>query len=362
MKRRTAVKIFLPALTSAIALSALIGLSSAQTASPASGVITTRTHVFTPVADGVYHVTGTGAVNVMSHSMLIEGANDLLLVDSHVTPNAGLALIDAVKNVSDKPVRYLVNTHYHFDHAHGNQVFPPDVEIIGHTYTRQKLSGELGNVLEESTVISFTEGVPDQVARLRQQVSNESDSARRSELQTRLAIAEAHQRSLGEVVPTPPNITIDDSMSIYQAVAGGGREIQIRYLGRGHTGGDVVVFLPHEKVVFTGDLMVPGIPYMGDAHVDEWPDTLEQLKQLDFDTLLPGHGPIVEGKQRVDYLQAYLRDLWRNTEALKRQGLSAEEAAQQIDLSAHRNNFAQISGPGADVRAIRRIYALLDER
>ena len=114
MKRRTAVKIFLPALTSAIALSALIGLSSAQTASPANGVITTRTHVFTPVADGVYHVTGTGAVNVMSHSMLIEGANDLLLVDSHVTPNAGLALIDAVKNVSDKPVRYLVNTHYHF--------------------------------------------------------------------------------------------------------------------------------------------------------------------------------------------------------------------------------------------------------
>lgn len=360
MKRQSAIKILAPTLVSAVALAALIGLSSAQNAAAPAGVITTRSHVFTPVAEGVYHVTGTGAVNVMSHSMLIEGANDLLLVDSHVTPNAGLALIEAVKNVSDKPVRYLVNTHYHFDHAHGNQVFPPEVEIIGHTYTRQKLSGELGNVLEESTVISFTEGVPAQIASLQQQIAAESDATRRAELQTRLAIAQAHQTSLAEVVPTPPNITIDDSMTIYQAVNGGGREIQIRYLGRGHTGGDVVVFLPEEKIVFTGDLMVPGIPYMGDAHVDEWPDALDRLKELDFDTLLPGHGPIVQGKQRVDYLQAYLRDLWRNTAALKQQGLSAEDAARQIDMTAHSSNFAQITGPGADVRAIRRIYALLE--
>lgn len=114
MKRHTATKILAPTLLSAIALSALIGLGNAQNTQAPAGVITTRSHIFTPVAEGIYHVTGTGAVNVMSHSMLIEGANDLLLVDSHVTPNAGLALIEAVKNVSDKPVRYLVNTHYHF--------------------------------------------------------------------------------------------------------------------------------------------------------------------------------------------------------------------------------------------------------
>lgn len=238
-------------------------------------------------------------------------------------------------------------------------MFPQEVEIIGHTYTRQKLSGELGNVLEESTFISFTEGAPGQVTSLQQQLAQETDAERRAELQGRLATAQAHLTSLGEIVPTPPNITIDESMSIYQAVNGGGREIRILHLGRGHTGGDVVVFLPEEKIVFTGDLMVPFIPYMGDAHVDEWPATLDRLKELDFETLLPGHGPIVQGKERINFLQAYLRDLWTNTDALKRQGLSAEQAAQQIDMTAHSGNYPQISGPGADVRAIRRIYQLL---
>jgi cyclase len=360
MRAGSTLKLLLPTLASAIALGALISISSAQNTPVAEGVVTTRSHIFTPVAEGIYHVTGTGAVNVMSHSMLIEGEYDLLVVDSHVTPNAGMALLDAIKNVSDKPVRYLINTHYHFDHAHGNQVFPQEVEIVGHTYTRQKLSGELGNVLEESTFISFTEGAPGQVASLQQQIADITDAEQRALLQGRLATAQAHLSSLAEITPTPPNITIDDRMSIYQTVNGGGREIQIIHMGRGHTGGDVVVFLPDEKIVFTGDLMVPFIPYMGDAHVDEWPATLEKLKELDFDTLLPGHGPIVQGKERIDFLQAYLRDLWTNTAALKARGLTAEQAAQQIDMTAHGANYPQISMPGADVRAIRRIYALMD--
>lgn len=340
----------------------LVGLSSAQNNAP-SGVIETHSHRFTPVTEGVYHVTGTGAVNVMSHSMLVVGEHDLLVVDSHVTPNAGMALLQSIRAVSDKPVRYLVNTHYHFDHAHGNQVFPPEVEIIGHRYSREKLSGALGNVLEESTFISFTEGVPGQIENLRAQIAQTTDAAQRADLEARLAIQQAHLDSLGEIEPTPPNITIEHAMSIFQAVRGGGREIQIVHLGRGHTGGDVVVFLPEEKVVFTGDLMVPFLPYMGDAHVDEWPDALEALKALDFDTLLPGHGPILEGEQgkaRIETLQAYMRDLWRNTDTLKRQGLSAEQTAEQIDMTAHSGNYPQINGPGADVRAIRRIYALLD--
>lgn len=214
-------------------------------------------------------------------------------------------------------------------------------------------------MLEESTFISFTEGVPGQVASLQQQLAQETDPARRAELQGRLDTAQAHLMSLGEIVPTPPNITVDDSMTIYQTVNGGGREIQILHFGPGHTGGDVVVFLPAEKIVYTGDLMVPGIPYMGDAHVDEWPVALERLKQLDFELLLPGHGPYFEGKERIDFLQSYLRDLWTNTDALKRRGLTAEQAAQQIDMTAHSSNYPQITGPGVDVRAIRRIYELL---
>ena len=360
MNNKNRMKTLVIGLAIATSLFALVNLSSAQNDAPA-GTIETRSHTFKPVADGIYHVTGTGAVNVMSHAMLIEGEHDLLVVDSHVSPNAGMALIDAIKSVSAKPVRYLINTHYHFDHAHGNQVFPQEVEIIGHRYTREKLTGELGNVLEESTFLSFTEGVPGQIEQMQAQLATTENVDQRAELRARIAVQQAHLNSLAGIEPTPPNITIEESMSIYQTVRGGGREIQIAHLGRGHTGGDVVVFLPEEKIIYTGDLMVPFLPYMGDAHVDEWPDTLERLKEFDFDTLLPGHGPIVEGKERIDMLQAYLRDLWANTEALMQRGLSAEQAAEEIDMTAHSGNYPQIRGPGGDVRAIRRIYQLLDE-
>ncbi|MDO9521138.1 MAG: MBL fold metallo-hydrolase [Pseudohongiella sp.] len=114
MNNKLSLRILLPTLASAVALSALISFSSAQNSPAGDGVVTTRSHIFTPVSDGIYHVTGTGTVNVMSHAMLIEGEHDLLVVDSHVSPNAGMALIEAIRNVSNKPVRYLINTHYHF--------------------------------------------------------------------------------------------------------------------------------------------------------------------------------------------------------------------------------------------------------
>jgi len=358
---RSMVRTCAVVLTVVGAIAVLAGLSRLQPVITADEtVIETRTHVFTPVAEGVYHVTGTGAVNVMSNSLLVVGEHDLLLVDSHVTPDAARALIDAVRSVSDKPVRYLVNTHYHFDHAHGNQVFPPEVEIIGHSYTRQKLSGELGNVLEEMTYLSYTEGVPDRVADLRRQVSEESDSSRREQLQATLAVQEAYLESLAEIEPTPPNITVDSEMRIYQSVNGGGREIRIIHLGRGHTAGDVVVFLPDEKVVFSGDLMVPSLAYMGDAWVQDWPDTLEGLKALDFDVLVPGHGGPMHDRAPIDYFQAYLREFWQQAVAMHAAGTSIEEAAATIDMTAHSANYPQIRGLGVDVRAIRRIYNLLD--
>ena len=340
-------------------LATIIGYVNAQAGDPS--VIETPSHRFTEMAEGVYHVAGTGTVNVMSNALLVVGANDALVVDSHVTPNAANALLDAIGRVTNKPVRYLVNSHYHFDHAHGNQVFPADVEIIGHEYTRLKLNGDLGNVLEESTHISFTEGVPAQVESLRERVAAATDPAERATLEQQLAVAQAHLTSLGEVVPTPPNITLVNKMTLFQTLEQGSREIQLLHLGRAHTAGDVVVFLPQERMVFTGDLLVPSLSYMGDSFPLEWRDTLDALKTLDFDIILPGHGSPVQGKEAIDNFQAYLGDLWQKTSDLKSQGLTAKQVAEQIDMTNHAQNYRQIRGPGADVRAIRRIYALLDE-
>ena len=319
-------------------------------------VVESDTHRFIEVADGVWFATGTGSVFTMSNAMVLVGEFDTLVVDSHVTPAAARALLDSLQVITDKPVRYLVNSHYHFDHAHGNQAFPAGIEIIGHEFTRAKLNGDIGNVLTENTFKSFSDPVPATVATLERQVAAESDPTRKAELTERHRVQLEYMNAIAEVQPTPPNITLETKMTLFQVVANGSREIQLRHFGRAHTGGDVVIYLPQEKVVFTGDMMLPGLAYMGDGHVDEWPAALEGLKTLDFDIWLPGHGPVMRTRDPIDNFQAYLRDLWDKASALHSRGVSAEEAAQQLDMTNH----SMVRAVGVDPRAIRRIYALLN--
>ena len=325
-------------------------------------IVESETHRFVEVAKGVWHVSGNGKVHTMSNAMVLVGEFDTLIVDSHVTPSAARTLLDSLSVITDKPVRYLINSHYHFDHAHGNQSFPAGIEIIGHEFTRAKLNGDLGNVLEERTFRSFSDPVPAIVSTLSEEVAEESDLIQKAELEERLRVQTDYMNAIPEVVPTPPNITLADKMTLFQVVPEGSREIQLLHFGRAHTGGDVVIYLPKEKVAFTGDMMLPSLAYMGDGHVDEWPAALEGLKGLDFDTWLPGHGPVMRSKQPITNFQEYLRDLWDKSSDMHRLGVPWEDAAKRIDMTSHAHNYFQIRGPGVDPRAVRRIFELLDNR
>ncbi len=314
-------------------------------------------HRFQELAPGVYAAIPTGTVNVVSNSLVVVNADDVLIVDSHATPAAARVLIEEIKTLTPKPVRYVVDSHYHWDHAHGNQIFGPDVQVIGHEYVRQML---LTNVLESRSYKSFTDGVPAQVEALRKQVASEADPARKQQLETRLSVQAAYAAALKEIRPTPPTTTYQTQMTLFR----GDREIRLLFLGRGHTGGDTVVFLPRERIVATGDLIVGSLPfmYMGDGFVNEWPDTMEKVLALDFQTIVPGHGDPFTDRQRVRQYQAYLRDLWTKAGELKKQGVAAEAAAKQIDLTAHKGNFPTIQAPGVDVRAMVRMYDVMDGR
>ena len=176
-------------------------------------------------------------------------------------------------------------------------------------------------------------------------------------LQTQISIAENNRAAQAELKPTPPNVTLTDHLTLFR----GSREIQIRFLGRGHTGGDVVVFLPRERVVVTGDFLTAGLSNMSDAYLDEWVTSLDALKTLPFDTVLPGHGEAFTDKAKIGYFQDYLRDVWTEVGRLKRQGVSAEDAAKRADLTKHSAHFP-IQGPGVPLIAAQRIYELLDAR
>jgi len=308
------------------------------------------THVFEELADGVYFAKGAGPIMVMSNSLVIVNESDVVVVDSHVTPAAARALIASIRGLTDKPIRFLINSHYHFDHAHGNQSLPPDVTIIGHEYARAKLSGK---PLEERTFVSFMEGFDRQLAGLQERLAT-ADGDSRSALEQQIRVLSNHIRDSDEIVPTPPNLTLRDKLTLVR----GKRVIELYFLGRGHTGGDVVVFLPAERILFTGDLLLPFLSYMGDGFVDEWPQTLEKVKQLDFDVIVPGHGDPFRDRSRIDEFQSYLTDLWQRVSKMHDEGISATEAAVRVDLTTH----AGVRGPGADPRAVLRIYELLDAR
>jgi cyclase len=316
-------------------------------------------HRFTKVTDTLYGALGTGAMNVGSNAGVIINDKDVLIVDSHITPAAARALATEIQTLTDKPIRYVVNTHFHFDHAHGNQVFPDDVLIIGHEFTREKLAGD---PLNEPSFKSFTSGVPAQVENLRKDVAAETDPAKQKTLKDRLDVQSAYADALKEVKPIPPNVTVRNKMTLFR----GGREIQILFFGRGHTGGDVVVFLPREKVLFSGDLFVPNLGFMGDGYLDEWIVTLDELKKLDFETVVPGHGEVLVGSaaghERIGFVQAYMKDLWAQVNALKSQGVPPADAAKKVDLTSHKTQFAQLTAPGVDARAVARIYQVIDER
>lgn len=308
---------------------------------------------FNRIVEGVYHAVGTGSMAVGANAAIVINADDVLIVDSHVSPAAANALLEELKQITDKPVRYVVNTHFHFDHAHGNQIYPASVEVIGHEFTRAMLSSgaSMGGRIRPRVIGSL----PGQIAALRAQLDTTNAAAERATLERRIRIQQAYRAATDAVRPTPPTITLDRRLTLHR----GGREIRIEFFGRGHTGGDVVVHLPAERVLITGDLVGTGTPYMGDGYLPDWVETLEQLQGLEFDVILPGHGPAFRERERIGFLQEYLTDLWVQIVALHAAGVSAEEAARRVDLRGHTHHYPTIRTLGVDTDAALAAYEVI---
>jgi len=321
-----------------------------------AAVVSGKVYSFEKIADGVYYATSSGPMATGGNHPIIVNEREVLLVDDGTTPAAARALLEDLKLITDKPVRWVVNTHFHYDHVDGNSIFGPDVQIIGHEFVRHAILDL--DVLHRDPFQSAQSNMAIQVESLKKQIAGENDPGRRATLERQLSAAQADLEQFKTLKPTAPTMTFSSKMTLFS----GQREIQLLFLGRGHTPGDTVVFLPKERIVCTGDLMESRLAYMGDALFDEWITTLEALKRLDFDTVLPGHGVPFHEKALITAYQSYLKDLIAQVATLRKQGLSAEQAAQKVDLTSHKADFPQIQGPGADLRGVRRMYEWMDER
>jgi glyoxylase-like metal-dependent hydrolase (beta-lactamase superfamily II) len=335
--------------------SMLLGRGEVRQQPPPGSSYKGKAFTFNKIRDGVYHAVGTGALVVMSNAAVIEGDREVLVVDSHVSPGGAWALRKELAEITPKPIRYVVNSHYHFDHSHGNQIYGAEVAIIGHQFARDMI---LAGKSQDSPAREFFVGsVPNTIKALEEKLKSAGDDKTRETLQNQLAIQRNHLEGTNAVRPTPPNVTLTQSMSVFV----GSREVRLLFLGRGHTAGDVVTYLPQERVIATGDLLVENTSYMGDAYFTDWIDTIESLKQLDFETVLPGHGQAFTGKAKLEHWQAYLRDFWAQAQKFHKAGVPWEEAAKQVDLRGNAGNYPLIRAPGITPNhAMRRAYEILD--
>lgn len=277
-----------------------------------------------PVTEGVYVVRWLEVLRG-SNVTLIINESDVFVVDAGYTARAARAAIAQIQKLSDKPVRYLINTHGHGDHYWGNQAYVqtyPGVEIVAHRSARDDIVRLANQELQE-----FTAFLPRAIASYRRTAERNS-----GELAALFRMAAEDSEVLLEESPdieiTPPTLTFAQNMVFHR----GEREIQVRYFGRGNTRGDAVVYLPREKVVITGDLVVHPTPYGFDSFPKEWIQTLRQVAALDFEYLIPGHGAVQRDKVYLELLIEILEFVVAEVEQAVARGLTLEETQDLVSL------------------------------
>jgi glyoxylase-like metal-dependent hydrolase (beta-lactamase superfamily II) len=207
---------------------------------------------------------------------LIVGDGACLVVDTRATEREARDLVDAIRTVTPHPWA-VVNTHHHFDHTFGNSIFRP-AEIWGHRRAAEQLV-EDGERMRAGTAARYGEAGLDEMA------------------------ADIEASAID-----PPDQLVDDLSTL----SVGGRPVQLRYLGRGHTDNDLVLTAPDAGLVIAGDLVEEGAPpQFGSAYPLEWPLTLDAVAELVTDRLVPGHGAVVDREfvwaQRTEHAELVAR-------------------------------------------------------
>ena len=243
---------------------------------------------FSRLSEHAYAFTAEGDPN----TGIVVGDDAVMVIDTQPTPKMAQTVIERIRTVTDKAIRYVVLSHYHA------------VRVLGASaYEAQHI------ICSEAT---------------RDLIVERGAQDYKSELQRFPRLFQA-----AETIPglTWPTITFSDRMTLWL----GKLQVDIIHAGRGHTKGDTVVWLPEERTLFSGDLVESGAtPYAGDAHFKDWPETLQKLRELRPEVLVPGRGDALVGapaiEQGIAGTQAFLNDLYRTVAAAAQAGESLKDA------------------------------------
>jgi cyclase len=256
---------------------------------------------------------GPGRNNVsVSDAGVIVGDAGVMVIDSTTAPMHAKAMVAAIRKVTDKPFRHLINTHHHGDHVNGNQ-YITGAEIVGHPYCREEVLKVVPGPAKWPQREGWADGTEDRVI-------------------------------------LPPTTTIENKITYHY----GKTIVEVFPMLPAHTYGDLVVYLPQHKILFAGDIAFFYVaPFCQNAHPSNWISIVDQIvDKIDVQTIVPGHGP-VGGKPQLAEMGEYLRVL--RQEARKRYDakMSAGKAAADIRLG----KFENWIGPERIVMDTVRFYA-----
>jgi len=276
------------------------------------------------VADGVYAAIAAPQYKVNSNAAVILTNDGVVVVDSHSKPSAARALYQEIRGLTRNPVHKLINTHFHWDHWQGNEVYAEDstnLEIIVSERTRQNLTDPDSGVGGIPHIERQLAALPQEIEQLKDQIMRATNPEQKANLETNLQQTEAFFEELKSLKPALPTRAVSGPRTTLNEH---GREIQLLLLGRAHTDGDIFIYLPQEKVIATGDAVVDWMPFLGDGYPEDWIQTLHALEQIDFTHIIPGHGDVVT-KERVSFLREYFTDLIAAVQQAAAAGASLQE-------------------------------------
>jgi len=280
----------------------------------------------TEIAPGIFLFTtpAYGDVGLDGNSIAILSRDGVLVFDTNGTLAASALVLAEIGTLTDQPVRWIVNSHWHWDHWYGTETYLrafPDVRIVSHEKNRELMMGP---------ALAFNRPFMEQQLPAYLQ-DMEKRAAGTPALKPLLDEDTAFLEQKKNVHLVFPNVTFTDRLVIEL----GERHIEVLNYGRGVTPGDTFVYLPKEKILLLGDLIVNPVTFALSGFPTEWLRVLEKVDALDATTIVTGHGPPLHDKTLLRATMDVFRVLLREGNAAKMKGLDPDQAKEAILPGLH---------------------------
>jgi cyclase len=276
------------------------------------------------VADGIYFAHARPQAMLNCNAAIFVRSKDVVVVDAHSKPSAAASLINQIKReITEKPVRYVVNTHFHWDHTQGNHAYRltgEKVDFIGSSATKQLMSS-----LAVARMKASVGAVPQQ-----NRAARSTSAAEKAFCADQISQLQAYQAELKDYTLELPTITFDTSYLLRDPAF----DLHIDFHGHSHTAGDVFVFCPQQRAIATGDAIHGFLPNIADGFPRLWPGTIDAVGHSDFKYIMGGHGPLQADRTMMINQRNYIEELTGKVAKGKEAGLSLAEMQQRFTVAS----------------------------